>query len=48
MGDAQKGLGIAFYNLKKYDLAWEHIKIAEELGAEIDKDLLSAIEEKLY
>jgi len=48
MGDAHKGLAVAFYNLKKYDLAWEHIKIAEELGAEIDKDLLSAIEEKLY
>ncbi|MEE9370204.1 MAG: tetratricopeptide repeat protein [Sedimentisphaerales bacterium] len=47
MGGAHEGLGVAFYNLKKYDLAWEHIKIAEELGAEIDEDLLSAIEEKL-
>lgn len=46
MGDAHKGLAIAFYNLKRYDLALEHIKKAEGLGAEIDKDIIAAIEEK--
>jgi tetratricopeptide (TPR) repeat protein len=47
MGDAHNGLAISYYKLKKYDLAWHHIKIAEELGVEITKDLLEAIEHKL-
>jgi tetratricopeptide (TPR) repeat protein len=47
MGDAHNGLAFAFYKLKKYKLAAKHIKIAEESGAEIDKNLLDAIERKL-
>jgi tetratricopeptide (TPR) repeat protein len=47
MGDAHNGLAFAFYKLKKYDLAAQHIKAAEESGAEIDKNLLYAIEKKL-
>ncbi len=47
MGDAHNGLAFGFYQLKKYDLAAKHIKIAEELGAEIDKQLLRAIKRKL-
>jgi tetratricopeptide (TPR) repeat protein len=47
MGDAHNGLAFVFYKLKKYDLAARHIKIAEELGAEIDKQLLRAIKKKL-
>ena len=47
MGDAHNGLAFAFYKLKKYDLAAKHIKIAGQLGAEIDKKLLKAIEKKL-
>ncbi len=47
MADAHNGLGFGFYKLKRYDLAWKHIKIAEELGAEITKGLLAAIEDKL-
>lgn len=46
MADAHRGLAIAFYNLKKYDLALEHIRKAEELGAEIEAELVDAIEEK--
>ena len=46
MGDAHNGLAYAFYKLKKYDLAAKHIKVAEELGAEIDKQLLRAIKKK--
>ena len=46
MGDAHNGLAFAFYKLKKYNLAAKHIKIAEELGAEIDKQLLRAIKKK--
>lgn len=47
MGDAHNGLAIGFYKLEEYDLAAKHIKIAEELGAEIDKNLLAAIEDEL-
>ena len=47
MGDAHYNLAIAFYNLKKYDLAAEHIRMAEKFGVETDKDLLNAIEAKL-
>jgi tetratricopeptide (TPR) repeat protein len=47
MGDAHNGLAFAFYRLEKYDLAWHHIKVAEELGIEISKDLLAAIENEL-
>jgi tetratricopeptide (TPR) repeat protein len=47
MGDGHNGLAYGFYRLKKYDLAFRHIKIAEELGIEIDKNLLGAIEKKL-
>ena len=47
MGDAHHGLAFGFYKLKKYDLAAKHIKIAEQLGVEIAKDLLAAIKGKL-
>jgi len=47
MGDAHNGLAFAFYKLEKYDLAWHHIKAAEELGVEISKELLTAIEDEL-
>lgn len=46
-GDAHYGLAFGFYHLKKYDLAWKHIKIAEELGVEVSKDQLNAIKRKL-
>jgi len=45
--DAHNGLAYGFYILKNYESAWEHIKLAEELGADIDKKLLDAIEAKL-
>jgi len=47
MSGAHNGLAFAFYKLKKYDLAAKHIKIADKLGADIDPDLLAAIEDKL-
>ena len=47
MGDAHNGLAFAFYKLKKYEPAARHIKIAEESGVEIDKELLRAIKKKL-
>ncbi len=47
MGDAHNGLAFAYFKLEKYDLAAEHIGIAEELGAEISAELLAAIEDEL-
>jgi len=47
MGDAHNGLAFALYRLEKYDLAWQHIKIAEELGVEISRELLAAIKDEL-
>ena len=47
MADAHNGLGFGFYKLKRYALAWKHLKIAEESGAEITEGLLAAIEDKL-
>ena len=47
MGDAHNALAFAFYNLKNYELAWKHIKIAEGLGVAIEQDLLDAIAVRL-
>jgi tetratricopeptide (TPR) repeat protein len=47
VGDAHNGLGFGFYKLKEYDLAWKHIKKAEELGVDVAEDLLAVIEDKL-
>ena len=47
MADAHNGLAFSLYKLKKYDLAWKHIRIAEKLGADISEDVLAAIEDKL-
>jgi tetratricopeptide (TPR) repeat protein len=47
MGDAHYGLAFGFYQLKKYDLAWKHIQIAQKLGVEVSKDQLEAIKRKV-
>ena len=47
MTDAHSGLGYALYNLKEYEKAWTQLRIAQELGAEIDQKLLKAIESEL-
>jgi len=47
IGDAHYGLAFGFYQLKKYDSAWKHIKLAEKLGAEVSEDQLDAIKRKL-
>ena len=47
IGDAHYGLAFGFYQLKKYDLAWKHIQIAEKLGVEVSKDQRNAIKRKL-
>jgi tetratricopeptide (TPR) repeat protein len=46
IGDAHYGLAFGFYQLKKYDLAWKHIKIAQNLGVEVTKDQLEAINKR--
>ena len=47
MADAHKGLALAFYNIKKYQLALKYLKKAEQLGAEIDGELLDTLENKI-
>ncbi|MHC4573014.1 MAG: tetratricopeptide repeat protein [Planctomycetota bacterium] len=47
MGDAHNGLAYGYYRLDEYDLAWKHIKKAEQLGVAIDQELLHAIEDRL-
>ncbi|MHC4645011.1 MAG: tetratricopeptide repeat protein [Planctomycetota bacterium] len=47
MGDAHNGLAYSYFWLKKYDLAWKHIKTAERLGVAIDKKLLVGIKRKM-
>jgi tetratricopeptide (TPR) repeat protein len=47
IGDAHYGLAFGFYNLKKYDLAWKHIQIAQKLGVGVSKDQLNAIKRKV-
>jgi tetratricopeptide (TPR) repeat protein len=47
MAEAYSGLAFVYYKLKKYDLALDHIRTAEDLGIEIDENLLRAIEKKL-
>ncbi|HUT30531.1 MAG TPA: tetratricopeptide repeat protein [Sedimentisphaerales bacterium] len=47
MGDAHNGLAYAFYRLKRYDMAWRHLQLAQELGVEIDKELEQAIKRKV-
>jgi tetratricopeptide (TPR) repeat protein len=47
IGDAHYGLAFGFYQLKKYNLAWKHIKMAQDLGVEVTKDQLNAIKSRL-
>ena len=47
IGDAHYGLAFGFYQLKKYDLAWEHIKMARDLGVKVTTDQLDAIKSRL-
>lgn len=47
LAEGHNGLGICYYYLKKYDLAWEHIKKAEALGFEVQKELYEAVRKKV-
>lgn len=47
IGDAHYGLAFGYYRLKKYKLAWKHIKIARQLGVEVTQDQLKAIQSRL-
>ncbi|MBN2455981.1 MAG: tetratricopeptide repeat protein [Sedimentisphaerales bacterium] len=47
MADAHAGLGFVLYKLKKYEQAWQHIKLAEQLGGQVSNDLLEAVKDKL-
>ncbi|MHC4132876.1 MAG: tetratricopeptide repeat protein [Planctomycetota bacterium] len=45
MSEAQKGLAMSYVMLKNYDSALYHVKIAQELGADIPDELLMIIKE---
>jgi tetratricopeptide (TPR) repeat protein len=47
MAEAHNGLAFGFYQLKKYDLASQHAQLAQDLGADVSPDLISAIKKKL-
>ena len=47
LADAHKGLAFCYYQLRDYKLAWEHLQKAKGLGAQINKDLVDAIEQNL-
>jgi len=47
IGDAHYGLAFVHYQLKNYDLAWEHIQIAEKLGVKVSEDQLKAVKRRL-
>ena len=47
IGDAHYQLAVGYYHLKVYDLAWKHIKTAEELGVKVPADQVKAIKSRL-
>ncbi len=48
MAEAHNGLAFGFYQLRKYDLASKHAQLAQDLGANVSPDLISAIKKKLH
>jgi len=47
MGEAHHGLAYGLYMLRQYDLAWEHISLAQKLGAEVSTEHVEAIRSQL-
>jgi len=47
LGDAHYGLAFGYYQLNKFELAWKHIKTAQQLGVEVTQDQLDAIKSRL-
>lgn len=47
IGDAHYGLAFGFYQARKYDLAWTHIKTAQRLGVAVTEDQIKAIKSRL-
>ncbi len=48
MSDAHNGLIFAYYKLKEYEQAWKHIETAKQLGVNVPKDLMAAVESNLH
>jgi tetratricopeptide (TPR) repeat protein len=46
-GEAHHALAYGFYRLGKYDLAWNHVTVANKLGAKVSEDLVKAIQSGL-
>jgi len=47
LAEAHQNLAYAYYMLKKYDLAWKHVGIAQNLHAKVPAELVTAIERQL-
>jgi tetratricopeptide (TPR) repeat protein len=47
IGDAHHGLAYGLYMLRQYDLAWKHMNLAKELGANVSDDQIEAIRVRL-
>jgi tetratricopeptide (TPR) repeat protein len=46
LAEAYNGLGICYYHLKKYDLAWENLKKARMMGFEVQENFYEAVGRK--
>lgn len=47
IADVHYQLAVGYYYLKEFDLAWKHIKIAKDLGAEVTAEQLEAIKSRM-
>lgn len=47
IADVHYQLAVGYYHLNEFDLAWEHIKIAEDLGADVSKEQLNVIKSRM-
>ncbi len=47
LAEAHQNLAYAYYMIKKYDLAWKHVGIAQKLHAKVPAELVTAIKKQL-
>jgi len=47
LAEAHYGLAFGYYQLRNYELAWKHIQIAKDLGANVPEELLKAVKRRV-
>ncbi len=47
IADVHYQLAVGYYYLKEFDLAWKHIKIAQDLGAKVTDEQIDAIKTRM-